>query len=110
MGETTDDTKNIPVTLALPKGKITKIDAPAELGEGDEIDVTATMKNEGGDLGEFRFYLLDENGDTIDKEPDASYKNVAASATWAQKLTSEWKPWDMPDHDVVLKMDLRRQV
>ena len=91
------------------KGKITKIDAPAELGEGDEIDVIATMKNEGGDLGEFRFYLLDENGNTIDKEPDTSYKDVVASATWTQNLTSVWKPWDMPDHDVVLTMDLRRK-
>ncbi len=94
---------------SAPKGKITNIDAPAELGEGDEIDVTAIMKNEGGTLGEFRFYLLDENGNTIDKEPDTYYKNIAAGASWTQKLTSNWKPWDMPDHDVVLKLDLRRQ-
>ena len=97
-------------SLIPAKGKITKIDAPAELGEDDEIDVIATMKNEGGDTGEFRFYLLDENGDTIDKEPDTYYKDVAAGATWTKTLTSKFKPWDMPDHDVVLKMDLRREV
>jgi len=110
MGETTDDSRNIPVDLALAKGVITNIDAPVELGEGDEIDVKVTMKNEGGALGEFRFYLLDENGDTIDKEPDTSYKNIAAGGTWTQNLSSHWKPWDMPDHDVVLGLDLRRQV
>jgi len=91
------------------KGKITNIDAPAELAEGDEIDVTATMKNEGGALGEFRFYLLDENGNTIDKEPDTYYKNIAAGVSWTQKLTSNLKPWDMPDHDVTLILELRRQ-
>jgi len=96
-------------TVLPAKGKITNIDAPAELGEGDEIDVTATMKNEGGALGEFRFYLLDENGNTINKEPDTYYKNVAAGAIWTQKLTSFLHPWNMPNHNVVLKLDLRRQ-
>ena len=40
------------------------------------------MKNTGNKLGEFRFYIYDQDGHVLSKEPDFSYKNVAAGATW----------------------------
>ena len=50
---------------------------------GKEIIVIAEMKNIGDELGEFRFYIRDKDtGAILSKEPDLTYKNVAAGETW----------------------------
>ena len=110
MGETTDDTMAMHVDLALPKGRIEKLVYLAELPEDGDLKVTATMKNIGGSKGYFKFYFLDEDGDTIDKEPDLYINGkVEAGKTMTKNLTSFLHGWNMPDHPVDLAMDLRRE-
>lgn len=59
--------------------------------EGTEIEVIAEMENEGGSVGKFRFYIYDQDGNELSKEPDLpfpfSYKSVEAGATWKVEKT-----------------------
>ena len=59
--------------------------------EGTEIEVIAEMENEGGSVGKFRFYIYDQDGNELSKEPDLpfpfSYKSIEAGATWKVEKT-----------------------
>lgn len=114
MGEVVDDSAVFTIKLKEEGAKavVTKIIAPAEAAKGEEITVEVTMKNIGNITGEFRGYLIDEaSGNTIDKEPDAYYKNVVAGGSYTFTLKTSFDPfWAMPDHDWLLRIEVRRQV
>lgn len=76
--------------LTAAKGEITlckinELSCPncGQSPPGKEITVIAEMRNVGNKTGEFRFYIVDKDtGATLSKEPDFTYKNVGAGATW----------------------------
>lgn len=54
---------------------------------GREIEVDVWMKNMSQNDGEFRFYIYDQNGKELSKEPDWTYKNIKAGEYWNVKKT-----------------------
>lgn len=68
---------------------INKLPCPncGEAKEGQEIEVIMGMKNIGDAEGEFRFYIYDQDGGELSKEPDFSYKNINAGDTWGVSKT-----------------------
>lgn len=119
-GEIEVDEKHHIIKLLLPpgpKGKITahninKLPCPncGEAKEGQEIDVIMSMKNIGDEEGEFRFYIYDQDGNELSKEPDFTYKNIKAGKTWgvSKTLTTNLN-FDMINKTLNGKVVLRRQ-
>ena len=77
-----------------PKGKIiahniNKLPCPdcGSAKVGQEIEVIMGMKNIGDTEEEFRFYIYDQDGNELSKEPDFTYKNVKAGDTWGVSKT-----------------------
>jgi hypothetical protein len=80
-------------------GRITNVSFPASAIKGAEITVTTTVKNTGTETAEFRVYLKNAAGTTIDKEPD-TYRSVAPGQSAVIKTSSHWDPrWAMPGYD-----------
>ena len=80
-------------------GEIVNVQYPASAKKGQEIEVTATVKNTGTGTGEFRVYLLNPEGKIIDREPD-TYRSVKPGYTAVLKTSTEWDPrWAMPGYD-----------
>jgi len=102
------DTRHFTIKLGEPKeaGKIVNIQYPASAKKGQEIAVTATIKNTGTKTSEYRVYLFNPEGKTIDKEPD-TYKSVAPGYTTILKTSTEWDArWAMPGYDWNLRLVL----
>ena len=78
--------------------------------EGEEIEVIMEMKNIGEEEGEFRFYIYDQDGNELSREPDYTYKNVEAGDTWRviKTLTTNLN-FDMIDKTLNGKVKLVRQ-
>jgi acyl-CoA thioesterase FadM len=102
------DTRHFTIKMGEPKeaGKIVNIQYPATARKGQEIAVTATIKNTGTKTSEYRVYLFNPEGKTIDKEPD-TYRSVAPGGTATIKTSTEWDPrWAMPGYDWNLRLVL----
>ncbi|MEA3340035.1 MAG: hypothetical protein U9R15_08720 [Chloroflexota bacterium] len=86
-------------TALAENGEITNISYPASAKKGAEIEVSTTVKNTGRDTAEFRVYLKNPEGRTIDKEPD-TYRSVKPGASTTIKTSTSWDPiWAMPGYD-----------
>ena len=80
----------------VPKGEITYCNINTQpcpncgtAGIGKEIVVVAEMKNVGKAMGKFKFYIYDQDGKILSKEPDVfEYKDVNPGATW--RVTKTW--------------------
>ena len=100
------------------KGKIiahniNKLPCPdcGEAKEGQEIEVIMGMKNMGNARGEFRFYIYDQDGNELSKEPDFTYKNINAGDTWGvhKTLTTNLN-FNMLNKTLNGRVELRRQI
>lgn len=81
-----------------------------EAKEGQEIEVIMGMKNIGGVEGEFRFYIHDQYGNELSKEPDFTYKNVKAGNTWeVHKTLTTNLNFKMLNEVLNGRVELRRQ-
>lgn len=91
---------------------INKLPCPncGEAKEGQEIEVIMGMKNIGDAEGEFRFYIHDQDGNELSKEPDFTYKNVKPGDTWGvhKTLTTNLN-FKMLNKPINGKVELRRQ-
>jgi len=86
-------------TTMAENGKITDVTFPAKARKGSEIEVLTTAKNTGTATAEFRVYLKNAEGITIDKEPD-TYRSVKPGQSATIKTSTHWDPrWAMPGHD-----------
>ena len=97
---------------------INKLPCPdcGEAKEGQEIEVIMGMKNMGSVEGEFRFYIYDQDGNELSKEPDmpigpTAYKNVKPGATWGvyKTLTTNLN-FKMLNKTLNGRVELRRQI
>ena len=103
------DTRRFTIKLGEPKeaGEIVNIQYPASAKKGQEIAVTATIKNIGTKTSEYRVYLFNPEGKTIDKEPDIGGRSVAPGGAAVIKTSTEWDPlWAMPGYDWNLRLVL----
>lgn len=110
---------------AEPHGKIVSMspectdDTPCFKEEGDEVEFNVTIKNDGGEKGEFRMYLIDDTtDDIIDIEPclplaetelECWWKDLSAGEEFSDTLDSNWKIGAMPDYDWKLRIEVRKQ-
>lgn len=80
--------------------------------EGASISVIAEMENVGNETGDFRFYILDQDGNELSREPDFTYKSVKVGEKWkVEKTLVENLNFDMPTQSIVNgKLELRRRV
>lgn len=96
---------------------INKLPCPdcGEAKEGQEIEVIMGMKNMGSVEGEFRFYIYDQDGNELSKEPDmpigpTAYKNVKPGATWGvHKTLLTNLNFEMLNKTLNGRVELRRQ-
>ena len=91
---------------------INKLPCPdcGEAKEGQEIEVIMGMKNMGAQEGEFRFYIYDQDGNELSKEPDFTYKNVKPGDTWGvHKTLLTNLNFDMINKTLNGRVELRRQ-
>lgn len=88
-------------------GMITDVRFPASVNQGQEVEVFTDVKNTGTETCEFRVYLKNPAGKTIDKEPDILYKSVKPGETATIKTSTHWDPfWAMPGYDWNLSVEL----
>ena len=88
-------------------GEITDVRYTSPANEGEEIEVLTDVKNTGDKTCEFRVYLKNSTGRTIDKEPDILTKSVAPGVTATIKTSTHWDPlWAMPGYDWNLFVEL----
>lgn len=88
-------------------GEITNVRHTLTANQGQEIEVFTDVKNTGDKTCEFRVYLKNSIGRTIDKEPDVLIKSVAPGATATIKTSTHWDPlWAMPAYDWNLHVEL----
>jgi len=93
-------------TSMAENGMITNVSYPAKARKGAEIEVITTAKNTGTATAEFRVYLKNPEGITIDKEPD-TYRSVKPGQSTTIKTSTHWDPrWAMPGHDWNLRVEL----
>jgi len=86
-------------TSLAEDGKITNVSFPAKARKGTEIEVTTTVQNTGTETAEFRVYLKNAEGTTIDKEPD-TWRSVTRGGSATIKTSTHWDPrWAMPGYD-----------
>jgi hypothetical protein len=99
-------------TLGSSKGEIVTPRYPVSANEGDEIDVSAVVKNTGDDTYKVYVKLKNPEGKTIDTEPDVSIiggvslkpgetKTISLTTRGATKLR-----WKMPGYNWNLSMEL----
>lgn len=76
-----------------------------------EISVIMEMRNDGAD-GEFRFYVKDQHGTELSKEPDLTYKNVKSGETWrVEKSITQNLNFTMPGYNIINgKVELYKQI
>jgi len=81
--------KEEPCDAVIIACNINKLPCPncGNANEGDEIEVIMGMSNHSDEDGEFRFYIYDQDGNELSREPDVTYKNVKAHETWGVSKT-----------------------
>lgn len=69
---------------------------------GQEISVIASMQNIGEVKGKFRFYIYDQDGKELSKEPDLQYKDVEPGDTWGvEKSWTQNLNFNMPSNAII---------
>jgi len=98
------------IKMTDARGEIVSFSPPKKLKKGEEVRIPTTIKNAGGEFGEFRMYLFDDDtGEEIEHEPKYTWKNLNPGETYTATLDSEWWYGAMPYHDWNLRIEVRKQ-
>jgi len=88
-----DDYEEFTVAVKKPEGKVVAVDCPTTVTPGEKFTLTATIKNVGEALGEFRIYVFDnESGEKLGKEPDTYWKNLDPGETYTADFSIRAPP------------------